>query len=155
MSNLIDQLKFEEGLRLNAYRCPAGKLTIGYGHNLEANPYLEGNRIPQGITADEAEVILHIDLDLVVEALDNVWHGFLLLDPVRRDACVNMAFQLGIKGFMNFEKMRGHLIRCDWQKAYTEGHNSLWAKQCPHRADRVLSQLLTGVEYSVPGLVHA
>ena len=29
--------KLAEGLSLKPYRCPAGKLTIGYGHNLEAN----------------------------------------------------------------------------------------------------------------------
>ena len=29
-------LKKFEGLRLSPYRCPAGKWTIGYGHNLEA-----------------------------------------------------------------------------------------------------------------------
>ena len=27
-----DLIKQFEGLRLNAYRCPAGKWTIGYGH---------------------------------------------------------------------------------------------------------------------------
>ena len=150
MGNLIAQLKFEEGLRLEAYRCPAGKLTIGYGHNLEARPFLEGNRIPNKITEQEAEVLLHIDIDATVDAMDKAWHGFLLMDQARSDACLNMAFQLGVGGFMHFEKMRNYMVRCDWQNAYAEGHKSLWAKQCPHRADRVLSQILTGIPYSIP-----
>ncbi len=29
---LLDKLKEFEGLRLEAYRCAGGKLTIGYGH---------------------------------------------------------------------------------------------------------------------------
>ncbi len=29
-----EQLVRHEGLRLRPYRCPAGKLTIGYGRNL-------------------------------------------------------------------------------------------------------------------------
>ena len=40
-------LKELEGLYLNPYKCPAGKWTIGYGDNLEAN----------GFTADEAKLV--------------------------------------------------------------------------------------------------
>ena len=31
-SNILDLIKHFEGLNLKAYKCPAGKLTIGYGH---------------------------------------------------------------------------------------------------------------------------
>ena len=31
-------MKEHEGLRLKAYRCPAGVLTIGYGHTLNVKP---------------------------------------------------------------------------------------------------------------------
>ena len=34
----LSQLKAHEGLRLFAYVCPAGRLTIGWGHNCEASP---------------------------------------------------------------------------------------------------------------------
>jgi hypothetical protein len=30
-------VRLDEGLILHVYRCPAGKRTIGYGYNLEAN----------------------------------------------------------------------------------------------------------------------
>ena len=36
--NLIEHLKDCEGYRKQPYTCPAGKVTIGYGHNLEAHP---------------------------------------------------------------------------------------------------------------------
>ena len=46
-----------EGLRLTAYRCPAGVWTIGYGHTgPDVNP-------GQRITPAEAEALLRGDLD--------------------------------------------------------------------------------------------
>lgn len=35
---LLNDLKRQEGFRATPYRCPTGHVTIGYGHNLEADP---------------------------------------------------------------------------------------------------------------------
>lgn len=150
MDTLIEQLKFEEGLRLKVYRCPAGKRTIGYGHNLDANPYIEGNKIPDEITREVAEVLLHRDVDKTTEQLAAIWSGFGLLNGARRDACINMAFQIGVAGFMDFKKMRDALFKCEWAEAYKQAKASQWAKQTPDRAERVASQFLTGQHYAVP-----
>lgn len=144
---LIAQVKFEEGLRLKAYHCTAGKLTIGYGHNIDARPFFEGNRIPLEITKDQAEAILFDDLCRTSEQLHAAWHGMGLLTPARRDACINMAFQMGIDGFLGFKKMREYLLKCDWVKAHDAALDSKWARQTPNRAKRVAKQLLTGDYY--------
>ena len=34
----LNLIKKYEGLRLKAYKCPAGKLTIGYGHTNNVRP---------------------------------------------------------------------------------------------------------------------
>jgi len=59
-AGLDNLLKHFEGCKLKAYRCPAGILTIGYGHTSAAgNP-----EVTEGmtITQDEAETILKRDL---------------------------------------------------------------------------------------------
>lgn len=48
-----------EGLRLNAYRCPSGVWTIGYGHTHGVTPNMS-------ITKYDAQVFLQYDLRLVV-----------------------------------------------------------------------------------------
>ena len=48
---IADQLIRHEGLRLKPYHCPAGKLTIGVGRNLE----------DKGITEKEAILLLEYD----------------------------------------------------------------------------------------------
>lgn len=55
-------LKELEGLRLDPYQCPAGKWTIGYGHNLEAN----------GLTADEAKQV-DFDADVIDSDIIDRW----------------------------------------------------------------------------------
>jgi len=45
-------IKKHEGFRQFVYKCPSGKLTIGYGRNLE-------NR---GITIEEAEYLIRNDI---------------------------------------------------------------------------------------------
>ena len=56
----IDLIKSFEGLRLHAYKCPAGIWTVGYGHTSAAGP----PKVEAGmkITADEAGEILIADL---------------------------------------------------------------------------------------------
>ncbi len=150
MNKLLKQLKYEEGLRLEAYICPAGKLTIGYGHNLDAMPMFENQMIPHVIDEQFADLLLEWDVKSVIDQLDDQWHGFQLLTGARRDAVINMAFQLGVPGLMKFKKTLQALARCDWQHAAEEALNSKWAKQTPNRADRVAWQIRTGVYYPVP-----
>ena len=38
VDEIMDMLREDEGLVLKPYRCPAGKKTIGYGFNMDANP---------------------------------------------------------------------------------------------------------------------
>jgi len=51
----IDLLKESEGCRLDAYECPGGKWTIGYGHT-------HGVKSGQAITQEQAEEFLVDDL---------------------------------------------------------------------------------------------
>jgi len=48
IKKIADQITTHEGLRLKPYHCPAGKLTIGIGRNLE----------DKGITEKEALMLL-------------------------------------------------------------------------------------------------
>ena len=52
---LRSQLERHEGLRLKPYRDTVGKLTVGYGRNLE----------DVGISRDEADFMLDNDIDQV------------------------------------------------------------------------------------------
>jgi len=57
--------------------------------------------------------------------------------PDVRRALLNMAYQLGVSGLLNFSKMLTALQAGDREEAAREALDSLWAKQTPNRARRV------------------
>jgi len=90
--NCIKQIKKHEGLRLNAYLCPAGVPTIGYG----ATFYEDGAKVKLGdkITIDRADSLL---LHTVTAFAGNV--GKLIKSQVNQnqfDALVSFAYNVGV-----------------------------------------------------------
>ena len=82
--NLIKQF---EGVRLTAYKCPAGVYTIGYGHT-------HGVQRGMKITEEEASAFLASDLlnsEKAVERYDSVYHW----NQNEFDALVSFTFNCG------------------------------------------------------------
>lgn len=80
-----------EGLRLAAYRCPAGVWTIGYGHT--------GPDVHQGlvITRERAEQLLVQDLRRFEQAVNRLVD--VPLTQNQFDALVSFAFNVGVTNF--------------------------------------------------------
>ena len=134
MSNLVKQLKQQEGLRLKPYKCTAEKLTIGYGRNLE----------DRGITQAEAMLLLKNDIADVMAKLSEEIPFYLEIGPVRRDVLTNMAFQLGVAGLLKFKKTLLHVKNGEFEQASIEMLDSRWAEQTPNRANVLSEQMRTG-----------
>jgi len=135
MTKLIEQIKYHEGLRLKPYVCTAGKLTIGYGRNLE----------DRGITKYEAELLLSHDLAEVESQLKDKLEFWTALDHVRQAVLINMAFNIGINGLMKFKKTLTMIGDGDYSDAAIEMMDSRWAKQVPKRALDLSVQMDLGI----------
>lgn len=120
---LKTQLERHEGLRLKPYRDTVGKLTIGYGRNLD----------DVGIAPEEAELMLDNDIDAALKHLHTV-DEFNELDPVRQTVIANMAFNMGFSGVMGFRNMWAAISRQDWDRAASEMLDSRWSRQVGMRA---------------------
>ena len=134
------QIKEHEGTgpvrlgRFLPYRCPAGKLTIGYGRNIEQI----------GLSRVEAEFLLDNDIDSIERSLTTHLSWFAGLDDVRKGALINMAF-MGIIKLLGFKKMWSALEREDYATAAKEALESKWAADVgPGRAGDVARMLETG-----------
>lgn len=134
---LIDRIIKHEGLRLNPYKCPAGKLTIGVGRNLE----------DKGITKDEAMMLLQNDiLACRKECYSNfVWFGDI--DEVRQGVIIEMCFNLGISRLRGFKKMLKACELRNYTLASQEMLSSLWARQVGNRAKTLAEIMRKGVDY--------
>ena len=132
---LREALVLDEGLRLKTYRCTAGKLTIGVGRNLDDN----------GITRDEAMVLLDNDIARVESECRKTFAWFGALDDVRQEVILNMAFNLGISRLSQFHQTLSCLSAHDYSGAAERMTQSLWARQTGKRAERLSRQMKTGV----------
>lgn len=86
----VEMIKGFEGFREEAYLCPAGVWTIGYGHTKEVK---QGNRV----TREQAETILIEDLSIYEKAVrDNVT---VSLTQNQYDALVSFVYNIGPEAF--------------------------------------------------------
>lgn len=87
----LDLIKKYEGLRLEAYKCPAGVWTIGYGHT-------KGVYKGMSITKEEAEKLLQQDVSVFeLQVINTVGK----LSDCKIDALVSFAYNVGIAAFRN------------------------------------------------------
>lgn len=93
----LNIIKEFEGLRLQAYKCPAGVWTIGWGHT-------KGVKKGMTITEDQAEEYLYDDL-VVYETVVNQWsiskYNFM---QEEFDALVSFAYNCGTGNLVNLLK---------------------------------------------------
>ena len=131
---LINYLREDEGLRLKPYRDTVGKLTIGYGRNLD----------DVGISRQEAHKLLEHDVHRTLINLEIKFRWWNSLTSKRQCAVANMGFNLGIKGLLGFEKMLAALEAKDYDLAADEALDSKWAKQVGARAERIANLIRQG-----------
>lgn len=122
---LVDLIKRHEGLRLKPYKCTAGKLTIGYGRNLE----------DCGITEAEANAMLDHDIAVCLEELSQIFPRFYQMPEKVQCVLVDMLFNLGKSRFLQFKKMIQAVKDQDYKRAAAEMKDSKWYSQVPSRAD--------------------
>ena len=147
-ARLIAQLRRHEGSRKNEggfhvpYRCSAGALTIGYGHNLDANPVPGINGL---LSEDQAERLLAADVLEVQERLAVHLPWIAALDMPRYAVLVNMAFNLGVGGLLGFKNTLAYIRAGDFRNAAKSMRKSRWAGQVGNRAAELAVQMETGV----------
>lgn len=125
----------DEGRRLGPYRDTVGKLTIGYGRNLD----------DVGISQHEAEVLLESDINRTLEALHKALPWVEKLDHARLGVLANMAFNLGVAGLLKFKHTLESVQAGRYDEASDGMLNSTWAGQVKGRATRLAEQMRSGL----------
>ena len=123
----------KEGHMHIAYRCPAGALTIGYGHNLDASP-VDGLGEGSRITEEEARHLLAADIRVFQRTVFAAFPWLASVSEARAGAVLNMAFKNG--DWMN--AARYCIYRSDGVTLHP------WVKQVKGRAWELAEQLRTG-----------
>ena len=137
MNKLRDMLKRHEGVKSHAYECSAGKITVGVGRNIDQDGGI-------GLSDDEIDYLLDNDIVRCIQELNQNFGWFNSLDDARRDAVINMCFNLGISRFAGFKNALAAMQSADYETAADEFYDSRWAKQVGNRAIEVCEMIRTG-----------
>jgi lysozyme len=135
LGKLILELRRDEGVRNKPYRDTVGKFTIGVGRNLD----------DVGLRYDEIDYLLKNDINDIVRQLGNTipW-VFTILNDVRQRAIINMAFNLGVAGLLQFKTMLTALKSGLYDEAADAALHSKWAIQVGDRAKRIAEMIRNG-----------
>lgn len=155
---LEKMLAYDEGRKNHVYWDTEGFPTIGVGHLIihKATKDLEliyaeldkQTGTNERILSDETITrLFQSDVAKVRQTISKIKtlnEVYITLDQVRKTAIENMCFQLGATGVSKFPSMLRALAAKDWISAKKHGLDSLWSKQTPNRANRVLSVIQYG-----------
>ena len=133
-ARLLTQLLRDEGLQLRPYRDTVGKLTIGVGRNLD----------DKGISREEALEMLDHDVSEATQSLTETLPWVTSLDEARQGVLINMAFNLGLRGLLQFHQTLQAVENGHWRAAAQHMLDSKWARQVGPRATRLALQMETG-----------
>ena len=128
--NGIDLIKKFEGIRLKSYICPAGVLTIGYGHT-GSDVYPN-----QQITEEQAERLLWKDTESAQQTVSSF--VTVKLNQNEYDALVSFTFNVGPTAFVNSTLLR--LLNHGAERKVVASEFARWVK--------------AGGNDAVPGLVR-
>ena len=137
MSLIIEMLRQHEGVRTHAYKCSANKTTIGIGRNIDANGGI-------GLTADEINYLLANDIERVNDELLGAFGWYKTLGTPRKDAMMDICFNMGLPSLMQFKKALAAMAKGDYVTASSEFLDSRWAKQVGMRAVTITDIIETG-----------
>ena len=111
-----------------------GHVTIGIGRNLS----------DRGVSIPEASSLLDDDIAYFYGKLSHYLPFFGSLTENRQIALVDLCFNVGVQGFLNFTKMILALEGGNYDKAASEMLDSKWAEQVGERATCLANIIRTG-----------
>ena len=133
---IIEMLRLHEGVKTHVYSDHLGYETIGVGRCIK-----EG--VGLGLSDDEIDYLLTNDVNRVIAELGR-FSWFSELNEARRDAMINLCFQLGLPKLLKFKNFLASMEDGDYEAASTHLLDSLYARQTPARANEVAEIIVSG-----------
>ncbi|WP_456390347.1 glycoside hydrolase family protein [Hydrogenimonas sp.] len=127
-SELVEEIKRDEGFRGMPYQDTKGIWTIGFG-----------NKLP--LDRAEAELITEKRINAATVELKEKLYFFDDLPDEAKKILINMAYNLGVNGLMKFKRMLDALEFEDYDEAANEMVDSVWYREVGKRAKRLVKRM--------------
>ena len=126
LKEVQERIRSHEGFELKPYVDTLGYLTGGVGHKI-----LPSEEVPK--TEAGWLKLYDQDFEKAVTAADEITPDHI--HPIAFGICVEMIFQLGKQGCMNFKKMHESIAKQDYQEMANQMLDSKWNKQTKARCE--------------------
>lgn len=136
MDKLVSMITRHEGVRSHVYKCSVGMETIAIGRSIGPGGL--------GLSDDEISYLLVNDINRVIDELSASFPWFLDLDEVRRDAIIDLCFNLGITKLLHFKNGIDAMEDQSYDSAAIHFLDSRWAQQVGDRAEELCEMIRTG-----------
>lgn len=130
-------LRTDEGVVEHAYEDSEGYLTIGVGHLIDKR---KGGKLSKA----SIDFILDEDIDLKWEELTRAIPWIVNLNEPRQHVLLNMAFNLGVDGLLEFKDTLRFIGAGEFKQASVAMLDSKWARQVGDRAKRLAKVMEVG-----------
>jgi GH24 family phage-related lysozyme (muramidase)/orotate phosphoribosyltransferase-like protein len=148
---IYEFIKQNEGYEKKAYRDSRGHLTVGIGFNLDqpgakqllSKLGIDYNKVRQGQMLDDLQIkkIFNKDADVALMNAKSFANNYDSLPKSVKLVLIDMAFNLGGTGLNKFANLKQAIESYNYQKAAVEMKNSLWYKQVPQRASKLIAMV--------------
>lgn len=128
LKEVKERIRSHEGFEIIPYVDTLGYLTGGVGHKI-----LPSEEVPK--TEEGWLKLYEQDFDKAVAAADEITPDHI--HPIAFGICVEMIFQLGKQGCMNFKKMHQAIADKDYQEMANQMLDSKWHSQTKARCENL------------------
>ena len=148
MNMALELVKEAEGFYPNTYRCPAGKLTQGYGRNLEVHPLSDEEKAELNEDGSVSkEVAEKWALKELQECEEKLMSNIIYQKQteVRKAVLLDMCFNIGYSGLMKFKKMWFALGERDYAEASRQMKDSKYYTDVKSRGKRNVTIMASNI----------
>ena len=118
-----------------------GYKTCGVGHLCRATDPENKLEVGDPVSVERVDILFAEDLETTIDECKLLYNNFDDLPEEVQRIIANMLFNMGRPRLSRFHKMKKAIDNEDWTEASVQMKDSLWARQVPNRADRLVKRM--------------
>ena len=141
IDKLKEEIKTDEGVIYEVYLDHLGYKTCGVGHLCRATDPENKLEVGDPVSVERVDMLFAEDLETTIDECKLLYNNFDDLPEEVQRIIANMLFNMGRPRLSRFHKMKKAIDNGDWIEASVQMKDSLWARQVPNRADRLVKRM--------------
>jgi lysozyme len=135
------EIEADEGCKYEIYLDHLGLPTFGIGHLVIESDEEYNQPVGTPITPDRVTECFNRDVETVLDDCERLYPDFDTLPEDVQLIIANMMFNMGRPRLSKFKGMKAGVDARDWQQAADEMVDSVWYRQVPNRAERLVKRM--------------